>query len=115
MNLEELKQHVRKATPHDWNGRQVFLRKLSAQDHLDLFGRAKNAETPPDPEADRRATVEFHINVIARSLADESCQLLITNDEGRRWLREDVDWDDLLALSELVLTHSGFRTEKKTS
>lgn len=114
MNLEELKQHARKATEHDWAGRKVFLRKLSAQDHLDLFSRAKTADVLPDPEADRRATVEFHINVVARSLANEQCQLLINSDEDRRWLREDVDYDELVNLSELVLAHSGYKTEKKS-
>jgi hypothetical protein len=115
MNLEELKKYVRAATEYDWCGRKVSLRKLSAKDHLDIFGRAAAAETPADPETDKLETAEFHISIVERALVDQNGALVVANDEGRQWLRNDVAFDDLIALSEMVLKHSGYGAEKKTS
>jgi hypothetical protein len=112
MNLEELKNITRAVTSFDWCGRNVLLRKLSAQDHLDLFGKV----TGEQPDNDRTATVEFHVSVVAKALSDEHGKLIADCDEGRTWLRTEVAYDDLTALGEIVLKHSGYGgAEKKTS
>lgn len=115
MNLEALKKYTRAGTEYDWCGQKVLLRKLSAQDHLDLFGRAAKADAQPDPEADRAATVEFHINIVSRSLVNSDGELLIANDASRAWLRAEVAYDDLCLLSELALKHSGYGGAEKKS
>jgi hypothetical protein len=115
MNLEALKKYTRTGTKFDWCGQKVLLRKLSAQDHLDLFGRLAKADAQPDPEADKAATVEFHINIVARTLVDADGSLQIANDASRAWLKNEVAYDDLCLLSELALKHSGYGGAEKKS
>jgi hypothetical protein len=110
-----LKEYVRAGTEFDWCGQKVLLRKLSAQEHLDLFGKASSAEQPSDAEADRADTVAFHINIIANSLLNSDGTLAVTNDASRAVLRDDVAYDDLCLLSELALKHSGYGAEQKKS
>ena len=109
--LEELKHSVRAAKEFDWCGQKIWLRKLSAQDHLDLFGRIKAAETDS-----REDTVAFHVSLVSRTLCDEGGELAAVGDAGKAFLMDGIAFDDLVALGEMSLAHSGYKTaEKKTS
>lgn len=120
MSLEELKKLPPSIGTFDWRGGKVRLRKLSAKDHLELFCKIKEeSEQQRDGNADRLATVEFHIDIAGRSLCDEHGKLL--KDDGmedvRNFLIEDVAFEELVELGSKVLSYSGYDTggQKKTN
>lgn len=117
MTLAELKKRPPAVKQVEWRGGPVWLRKLSAKDHLELFGRIKQeAAKETDYDADRLATVEFHIDTAIRSLCNEAGVLLKDSEDVRSFLIEGVAFDELIALGKLVLSHSGYDTdEKKTN
>jgi hypothetical protein len=115
MNLEDLQKYVRAGTEYDWCGQKVLLRKLSAQDHLDIFGKVASAEPQPDAEADKAETVDFHINIISRSLVNKDGSPIVADDSVRAWLRTAIAFDDLCSLSQLALKHSGYGGAEKKS
>lgn len=118
MNLEDLKKLPRACKECDWRGVKVWLRKLSAQDHLELFGRIKQeSEAPRDYNADRLATVEFHLNIVSRSLCSESGELLAASDAAgvREFLIDGVSFDELIQLGDEVLAYSGYGVPEKKS
>lgn len=118
MNLEALKVIARQPKQFDWCGQQVWLRKLNARDHVELFKQiGKEAEVERDAAADREATVAFNLNIVARSLCDEQGNLIADSDEGREFLRSEPGFEDLAKLAELALAHSGYditKAEKKS-
>jgi hypothetical protein len=114
MNLEELKKHVRAVTEFEWCGQKIWLRKLSAKDHLELLGRIKDEATKEHtPESSRQATLKYHVTVAARSVADDQGNLLFDTEEGRQTL-EQVGFAELCELGELVLSHNGYGSQKKS-
>lgn len=111
MNLDDLRKHVCAVTEAKWCGQQVWLRKLSAADHIELFGRIKAAnEKPLSPDEDRAATLAFHVNLVARSWADENGTLLADSDEGRALLAQ-AGFAELVELGSQVLAISGYETD----
>lgn len=118
MNLESLKAIARQPKQFEWCGQQVWLRKLNAKDHVELFKKiGEEAAANLDPDADREATVAFNLNIVARSLCDEQGNLIADSDEGREFLRSEPGFEDLAKLAELSLAHSGYditKAEKKS-
>lgn len=111
MNLNDLRKHVCAVTEAKWCGQQVWLRKLSAADHIELFGRIKAAnEKPLSPDEDRAATLAFHVNLVARSVSDESGNLLLDDEEGRQ-LVALASFSELVELGSQVLAISGYQTD----
>lgn len=108
MNLEDLKEHVRATKEFEWCGKAVRLRKLSAQDYMALFGRIRQEESKDrTPEEDQKATIEFHVEIVARTWAGDDGELQADSEEGRAALGT-LPFDELLALGKLSLKHSGF-------
>lgn len=107
MNLETLKQYLRTVTEFDWCGNKILLRKLSTADALAMFATLREAGES------REAVIAFHVELAAKSLANEAGDLEFDNDEGRATLRQ-VGFDDLVALGEIVLKHNGYGDEKKS-
>lgn len=118
MTLEALKAVGRQVTEKDWCGQKVYLRKLTAADHLAIFGKAKEEGAKElDPQADREATVAFHIEIVSRSYADSEGNLIAQTEEGQAILRNDVGFYDLVALGDMILADNGFAlkdAEKKS-
>lgn len=112
MNLTDLEKHIRTVTAFEWCGQTVHFRKLTAEDHIALFGKLQSADTA-DGHA---ATAAFHVEVVARSWADESGELVANSDEGREKLRL-VGFNDLVALGKLALKFNGYDEvdEKKST
>lgn len=108
MNLETLKKHIRTVTEFDWCGHKILLRKLTTGDGLELFKKLR------DSGDDRNATIDFHVELAARSLADASGELEANTPEGRELLKQ-VGFDDLIDLGNIVLRHNGYGDEKKSS
>lgn len=114
MNLDDLKKHVRAVTAFEWCGKPIWLRKLSAKDHVDLFGRIKDeADKPHDAATDKYATLTYHVTLAARSMADEQGNLLFDTEDGRQAL-EQVGFVELCELGEVILRHSGYDSQKKS-
>ena len=107
-NLETLKKHIRTVTEVEWCGLKVFLRKLSADDHLAIFGQVKAAGES------REATVAMHVELVARTWANANGDLEADSDDGRATIRQ-IGFDDLVALGELVLANNGYGNEKKST
>lgn len=103
MNLEELKSRPPAVGKFDWRGGPVWLRKLSAVDYVELSKVQEESKTDAD-------SVAFHVEVVRRSLCDEQGTLLAGDVTG--FLRQDVSFAELLALSEQVYEFSS--PEKKT-
>jgi hypothetical protein len=111
MNLEDLRKHVHAVKESRWCGQQVWLRKLSAADHIELFGRIKDASAQPlSPDEDRAATLAFHVNLVARSWCDESGALMVVSDEDRKLLAM-ASFTELCELGSQVLAYSGYQTD----
>lgn len=107
MNLEELKARVRAVEQLDWRGETIWLRKLSAKDGLELFGRIKAVESD-ESRNDRDETLAFHVEIVARTLANEKGELVADSDEGRETLKA-LGFDELTELGTFALERSGFR------
>lgn len=108
MNLEDLKAHSRATKEFEWCGKAVRLRKLSAQDYMALFGRIRQEESKDrTPEQDQQATIEFHVELVARTWAGDDGELQANSEEGRAALRT-LPFDELLSFGRLSLKHSGF-------
>lgn len=114
MNLEELRKQVCALKEVEWCGRKVWLRKLSAADHIELFSRVKSENTKPlSPEDDLAATLKLQIELVARTACDENDTLLFA-DEGRELLSR-VGFADLVDLGGKVLEYSGHAVNEKKS
>lgn len=108
MNLEDLKGRKPTCQEFQWRGGPVWLRKLSAKDHVELFGRIKKADKTLDTDGDRMATVNFHVDLVSRSLCDEHGALLKDSSDVREFLMEGVGFSDLVELGAMALRYSGY-------
>ena len=116
MTLDELKAIVTAVKEYEWCGRKIHLRKLGAKDHIALFcGVKKDSGEELNPEQDHQATLGYHIEIAARSLASPDGNLIADSDEGRKWL-EGLPFDELVQLGTLILAHTGYQIgdEKKS-
>lgn len=108
MSIEAFKKHVRAVTKFPWCGQELYLRKIGAKDGLELFTRIKDlASENRSPDQDQIETLNFHANVVSKSVADESGELLFDSDEGRDTLKQ-INFGELTELGTLVLKHSGY-------
>lgn len=115
MNLETLKAFVRKVEQVQWNGQTLYLRKIGASDGAALIEKIKALSGESLNESrDRDETINFHAAAISKSVADEHGNLLLDSDEARDELKA-MAFSELVELGELVLKHSGFGSEKKSS
>lgn len=111
MTLEELKSIVCTVGAYQWCGRTIHLRKLGAKDHIALFSAIKSdAGKELSPQEDHDAVLRHHVEMTARTLADEQGNLISDSDEGRKYLAS-LPFDDLVSLGVLVMSHSGYTTE----
>jgi hypothetical protein len=115
MNLETLKQHVRKVTPKEWQGQTVYLRKIGATEGVAMIAKIKAISSEElNEERDRKETVEYYAFAVSKSLANEAGDLDLDTDEGRTLLAQ-MNFVELCELGTLVLTHNGFAAEKKST
>lgn len=119
MNLEDLKSRKPTCQEFQWRGGPVWLRKLSAKDHVELFGRIKEeSDKTLDTNGDRMATVNFHLDLVSRSLCDENGSLLKDTADVRAYLMDGVGFTELVDLGAMALRYSGYdpdAPEKKTN
>ena len=114
MNLESLRALKNAPAELSWNGQPIYLRKLGARDGVELYDGIRSKEKAvASGEDDHMATVKFHVNIISRSVCDASGKLCMDTDEAKSEL-ENLSFDLLVSLGELVLSHSGFGGEKKS-
>lgn len=108
MSIEAFKNRVRAVTKVEWCGEQLHLRKIGAKDGLELFTRITGlAAENRGSDEDRIETLNFHANVVSKSVASESGDLLFDTDEGRDTLKQ-INFQELTELGTLVLKHSGY-------
>lgn len=117
MNLESLKKRIATVKAFEWKGETIHLRKIGAADGMAMVGAiGKLKEQRLDNQQDREATINFHVTAISKSVADEQGTLKLDSPEAIEVLKQ-LPFDDLVALGDLVLSHSGFGggDEKKST
>lgn len=115
MNLEALKKRNAEVTTKEWRGENIYLRKIGAQDGLRLLALVKTeADKPRTTAEDHAATVDYHAQVISKSLSNEQGALELDTDAGLAELKK-LAFDELVELGELCLRHSGFVGNQKKS
>lgn len=108
MNLEAIQKHLRAVTKMEWQGHDIYLRKLGATDGIEIFTSIKSLSSENrTPHDDMVQTAKFNSKVISKSLSDEAGNLLLDSDEGRTTL-EALNFHELTELGEIVLKHSGY-------
>jgi hypothetical protein len=114
MNLETLKQRNARATPIEWNGETIYLRKISARDGAMLLSEiTAKAKAVGDGQADDHAeTIAYHAKVVSKAMCDASGTLTLDTDEGREAL-QSLAFEELVSLGELVLANNGFAEPAK--
>lgn len=115
MNLEAIQKHLRTVTQKEWMGNIIYLRKIGAKDGIEIFNSIKElASKDRNPAEDQMETVKFNAKIISKAMADEVGELVLDNDDGRELLAA-MNFKELTELGQIVLEHSGYGGEKKST
>lgn len=112
---DAVQKRMRTATKKDWNGVEVYLRKLGANRTLKYLTEVTELkEKKLSPAEDRAAILNLHSTNISQSYCNENGDLIYGTPEGLADLL-NLPFDDLVSLGDLVLDHSGFGVDEKKS
>lgn len=103
-----------KRTPQrfEWCGQPVWILKLTQADHEAIFQGVSSVK-PADEAADKQATRNFHVDLIARALANEQGELIATDPGLGERLRTQVAFDDVVTLGKIIMRHSGYPVDEE--
>lgn len=99
--------YKRTPTKFEWCGQPVWILKLTQADHEAVFENVNGAK-PADKATDKQATRNFHVDLIARALANENGELVAESPDLAEQLRTHIAFDDVVALGRIIMRHSGY-------
>lgn len=95
---------------YEWDGTTIHLCRMTAKEWVRMQSILEAAAKEEIEGNKADATVDFYVEVLARTLCDESGVKDCDSDEGRAELRK-LSMGDLASLGQLALKHNGAKDD----